>query len=355
MDPAPTTAVGSAEARMFVELEDAFHRARGRAGLGPGRLWLALGGGSVAVEVVGERLFDRITPALAHLATEESTGTPDLSVSLWDADESGIPGPPSAPGRDPTARALISASRDGRFVLQRRTHAVVGQDRVRRAVVGSFRDVDRLPLYDRGRPLHPQLLLWNQDRGAPPLHAGLVARAGRGALFVGEGGSGKTTSTLACLLHGFDFLGDDYVSLLKEGRAFAGHGVYGSTHVDPGHLARFPELHARALHPLWANEDKAVVFLADVHPERLVRESSIDALFLPTVKLGRTSVHPATPAEALLRLVQGALALAPHAGSGGMEPLFELASSVPAFWLDLGADLDEIPTTVAHTLDALPA
>ncbi|MGH7567190.1 MAG: hypothetical protein ACREK2_10210 [Gemmatimonadota bacterium] len=354
MNSTPTTAVGSAEARAFAAMEDGFRRARDRASISR-CLRLAVGGGSVAIEVVGNRLFEQLTPALAHLAVEEDGRAPDLSVSLWDADESGIAVPPPAPGDDPTARAIVSASNDGRFVLQRRTHAVVGQDRARRAVVGWFRDVDRLPLYDRGRPLHPQLLLWNQDRGAPPLHAGLVARAGRGALFVGEGGSGKSTSTLTCLLHGFDFLGDDYVSLSKDGRGgFAGHGVYGSTHVDPDHLARFPELHARAVHPLWENEDKAVVFLADVLPERLARESPIDALFLPTVKSGRTSVRPATPAQALLRLVQGALALAPHAGSGGMEPLFELAASVPAYWLDLGADLDEIPLTVARTLDALP-
>jgi hypothetical protein len=38
-----------------------------------------------------------------------------------------------------------------------------------------------------------------------------------------------------------------------------------------------------------------------------------------------------------------------------MEPLFELASSVPAFWLDLGADLHEIPRAVARTLDTLSA
>ncbi|MGH7587797.1 MAG: hypothetical protein ACRELU_04305, partial [Gemmatimonadota bacterium] len=274
---------------------------------------------------------------------------------LWDADHSGIPGPPPAPGSDPTDRAISSASDDGRFILQRRTHAVVGQDRARRTVFGSFRGVDRLPLYDRGRPLHPQLLLWNQDRGAPPLHAGLVARAGRGALFVGEGGSGKTTSTLACLLHGFDFLGDDYISLSNDDRGgIVGHGVYGSTHVEPGHLARFPELQRHAVHPLWENEDKALVFLADVLPERLARESPIDALFLPSVRSGPARVRPASPAQALLRLVQGTLALATHAGTGGMEPLFELASSVPAFWLDLGADLDEIPVTIAKTLDALP-
>jgi hypothetical protein len=359
MDTAPSAsaAVGSPEALAFVALEEGFRRARSRGGLEIRRLRLALAGGAVSLEVAGPELFDRLTPALAHLATGESADdpAPDLSVALWDADKGGISGPSPAPGSDPTGTALVSASPDGRFVLQRRSHAVIAQDRAAGAVVGWFRDVARLPLYDQGRPLHPQLLLWNQDRGAPPLHAGLVARAGRGALFVGEGGSGKSTSALACLLDGFDFLGDDYVSLLEGDHGFVGHGVYGSTHVDPGHLARFPELHARAVRPFWETEDKAVVFLADVLPERLARESPIDALFLPIVRSGPTRVRPATAAQALLRLVQGALALATHAGSGRMETLFRLAESVPAFWLELGEDLAEIPAAVGRTLDALPA
>src|SRR5688500_11483592 len=291
MCPTPATTAGSAASNAFAELAETFRLARDRLA-GSRRLQLALGGGTAAIEVAGDRLFDRITPAFGHLAIASDGRAPDLSVSLWDADESGIAGPPPAPGDDPTARAIVSASSDGRFVLQRRTHAVVGQDRARRAVVGWFRDVDRMPLYDRGRPLHPQILLWNQDRGAPPLHAGLVATSGRGALLVGQGGSGKTTATLACLLNGFDFLGDDYVSLRKgDGGEFVGHGVYGSTHVDPHHLTRFPELFARAVFPQWESEDKAVVFLGEALPERLARESPIDALFLPTVKTGRTAVR----------------------------------------------------------------
>ena len=357
MDSAHFTAVDSPEARAFDEIQEGSRRARSRSG--PRRLQIALAGGTVAVEVSGAALFDRITPALAHLTPaggSRDDSEPDLTVALWDADEGGMVGPPPAPGSDPTGRAQVSASADGRFVLQRRTHAVIAQDRARGAVVGWFRDVDRLPLYDRGRPLHPQLLLWNQDRGAPPLHAGLVALAGRGALLVGEGGSGKTTSALTCLLHGFDFLGDDYVSLLEDERGgFVGHGVYSSTHVDPDHLAHFPELRARAVDPFWENEDKAVVFLADVFPKRLARKSPIDALFLPTVRSGPTRVTPASPAEAGLRLVQGALALAPHAGAGRVEALFALAAAVPAFRIDLGENLAEIPAAVARTLDALPA
>lgn len=358
---ATPTAPGFAEARAFDALARDFARARAVPGVEVHRLSFPLAGRPATVEIAGAALFDRLAPALSHLATEDpgQGGARGFTASLWDADATGVPGVAPAPGDDPTAPALVAVSPDGRWVVQRRTHAVVGHDRARGAVTGWFSGVARLPLYDRGRPLHPQILLANQDRGAPPLHAALVARDGRGALLVGAGGSGKTTASLACLLAGFDFLGDDYISLLRDDRGrFVGHGVYSSTHVDPVHLRRFPALHARAIPPSWAGEDKAVVFLRDVVDRvagcgRLARERAIDALFLPSVAGGATRVAPATAAEAGLRLVQGGLALAPHAGASGMAELFELAAAVPAFRLDLGSDLAAIPRAIGAALDAL--
>ena len=360
MESTPT-ALGCAEARAFDALARDFARARSLPGVEVRRLSFTLAGRPATVEIAGAELFDRLAPALSHLATDapQTARARGFSATLWDADATGIRNVPAAPGDDPTAPAHVTVSADGRFVVQRRTHAVVGHDRARGAVAGWFSGVARLPLYDRGRPLHPQILLANQDRGAPPLHAALVARGGRGALLVGAGGSGKTTASLACLLAGFDFLGDDYISLLRDDRGrFVGHGVYSSTHVDPVHLRRFPALHAFAVPPSWEGEDKAVVFLRDVVDRvagcgRLVRERPIDALFLPSVRGGSTRVVPATAAEAGLRLAQGGLALAPHAGASGMAELFELAAAVPAFRLDLGPDLAAIPKAIGAALDRL--
>ena len=69
MRSTPDAAVGSAETGAFADLESRFRLARERLA-GSRRLRLALGGGTAAIEVAGDRLFDRITPALQHLAIE---------------------------------------------------------------------------------------------------------------------------------------------------------------------------------------------------------------------------------------------------------------------------------------------
>jgi hypothetical protein len=52
--------------------------------------------------------------------------------------------------------------------------------------------------------------------GRFPLHAGCVARQGRGVLLAGTSGSGKSTLTAALVRDGWDFLSDDTVFLTRE-------------------------------------------------------------------------------------------------------------------------------------------
>jgi hypothetical protein len=46
-------------------------------------------------------------------------------------------------------------------------------------------------------------------QGLVPLHAACVGRGGRGFVLMGASGSGKSTVSLQCLLHGFDFVSED--------------------------------------------------------------------------------------------------------------------------------------------------
>jgi hypothetical protein len=62
-----------------------------------------------------------------------------------------------------------------------------------------------------------------------PLHAGCVARAGRGVLLVGASGAGKSTLTLQCLSAGMDFLAED--SVLIEPRSLRATGLASFLHL----------------------------------------------------------------------------------------------------------------------------
>lgn len=155
-------------------------------------------------------------------------------------------------------------------------------DRKAQHVVGWTVSSKALSLYERGKPLLLLLSLWYHDRDMRVIHSGLVSRNGRGVLFPGMGGSGKSTSTLACLVGGFDYLGDDYTGLqvLADG-SFIGHSLYNSTWLEPDHMAHFPLLPPHAIRSSRPEENKCLVLLAPLFPKQLPRSVPIRSWRFP--------------------------------------------------------------------------
>ena len=238
-----------------------------------------------------------------------------------------------------------SHSADGARVSHRKSQVWYAFDRNRARIVGWIGDAQRLTQHQVGRPLHSELLLWHSDQGVLTLHAGFVARNGTGVLLAGPSGSGKSTAALACLLAGLDYLADDYVGIEATNGSFVGHSFYCSTHVAPDHLERFPVFFQHGIAGTVGWEDKLLVLLSDVAPDRLRADARIQAIALPRVAGSPdTVIRPATKVEAFARV-------APQiARPDGPARIRQLVEAVPSYWLELGRDLDQIPERLASML-----
>ncbi|HYN21881.1 MAG TPA: hypothetical protein VE078_13040, partial [Thermoanaerobaculia bacterium] len=269
--------IGSAEGTSapVLEMAAAFEDAAARDPQGPLMRWYRLAGRPVCVRIAGRRFAERITRAFSHL---EASGEPgraaQLSIELWDAEETGVPRPIRY-FRDAFDRTwpfgnFVQASSADESVVGFQSHQAASLlDRRAGRIVGCVESFDRLSLYERGKPLQPLLFAWSSDHDVLPVHAGLVARNGKGILFGGAGGSGKSTTALMSLHAGFDYLGDDYIGLPPfQGGVSEAFSFYNSTWLDPDHLKRFPWLARHAIYGM-PHEDKALVLLADVMAERL--------------------------------------------------------------------------------------
>ena len=316
-------------------------------------------GHSVRIRIVGRKLAEHLARPLTHLETDRLNSTAaHLTIDLWDEEETGIPCPVPSTYNDLSSRwtvgdGFLTGSPDGRFVVYQLQQAMTWLDRKNQHVIGWTASGRQLSLYERGKPLHKLLSVWYDDRDVRVIHAGLVSRNGQGVLFAGMGGSGKSTSALACLHAGFDYLGDDYIGLqaLAEG-SFVGHSLYNSTWFEPDHMKCFPLLPPHAIRGNHPWEDKFLILLSDVFPDRLARTASIRVLALPRIiNASRSLTRPASKGEALLRLAPSSLlALAPRPGARALERLAKLVEHVPSYWLELGRDLSEIPERVQELL-----
>lgn len=321
-----------------------------------------IGGRAVRQNAVGRELAERTRRAFAHLrADDPGVHPPALTIDLWDGEATGASLPrgtilDAIPGWH-EGGGMSTISSDSRYYVHSLFESRAILDRKAGRILCWTASARRLSLYERGKPLRVLLSVWLHDRGIQLVHAALVSSRGRGVILPGRGGAGKSTSALACLLAGFEYLGDDYIGLEPNADgSFAGHSLYDSTWLDPEHLLRFPSLVPHAITGVISWERKRLVHLSSLFRGRLARCAPIRLLALPRVAGAATRTRRASRAEALLAVAPTSVfELTPRVGAPGVQRLAALVSRLPTYWLELGEDLDEIPHRVEALLDELGA
>jgi hypothetical protein len=342
----------------FGRVEMGFDQARRHAPGSYRETHYVFAGKSVRMRIVGDTLATHVEAPLSHLRAADPAAPPQLTIDLWDVHETAVSGLPAmvshAAGKTwDLLHDVFAASPDGRIVSHELRGSVTWLDRQTQSIVGWYANGGDLSLHQRAKPLQLLLALWANDRGLQAVHAGLVARNGRGVLIPGSSGSGKSTAALACLGAGYTYLGDDWIAI---GRAadgsILGHGLYSSAFLEAAHATRFDLLRAHTLAPKHASDTKSLVLLSHLFPQRLGDSTTLCALALPRISDTRaTRCLPASKKEALLKLLPSSIfTMRPRPDRAGAERLAAIVDHLPAFWLEIGVDLSAIPQRMDEIL-----
>jgi hypothetical protein len=283
------------------------------------------------------------------LDTREGSGARDVALAIDVAS-----GAPVAVELDAGTAGAGTVVSDARFVLHLTPGFAAGLDRLTGRVVALLRSADDLPHWERAKPLATLLGVWCHDRGVRIVHTGMAARDGAGVLFVGQSGSGKSTASLACLVAGFDFLGDDSVGLrLCDDGGFVGVRLYATATLERDHLERAVLVGTRAIGPRDAR-NKAIVTFADRPPGRIASSAAVRAVLLPRLTdAPHTTLRRASASEALLALAPSSIVRRAVPGATLLGDLARLVAAVPCFWLEMSRRPDEIPGCVERLLREL--
>jgi glycosyl transferase family 2 len=320
--------------------------------------YFRFGGAPVCMRVAGDALAGHLTRSFEQLLADDvdPAGPFALTIDAWDRASTGLgcPGVPMPPEQTLLLdEGLITSYGDGLIVRYERGHYVNTIDRLSRDIFTCRADGNDQALYERAKPFPHELELWYRDQGVQQLHAGLVARDGRGVLFIGPSGSGKSTCTLACALDGFDYLGDDHngLQMTRDGRCI-GHSFYNAARIGVGHLANFPELRAYEVPPHNQYDHKSLVFMTHVRPGHVASTCEIVAVVMPRiVPDGPTRFRRASKVQTLIALAPSTLKVPMGAGFGGFINLTEFIPKMPCFLLECGPDVRQIPQSVHRILD----
>jgi hypothetical protein len=342
----------------FCRTHEAFHRALEAGGDAVTESYFTFAGRAVRARIVGRDLANHVARAFAHLAGPVCP-TPRLTIDLWDQGETGIEYPEGEPPDqtehiDVESKAgdgMVTGYRGAAVLRYRIPGAVTWLDRRANHILGWRRSAQSTRVHERSKPFPVLLAIWYFDQEIHVVHAGLVAKRAQGLLIGGASGSGKTTTALACALGGFDYLGDDHVGLGQAGGEFVGYSLYNGVRIAPGHGERFPATLPFVVESDNPKDDKRLVLLADIPGVQVTQHAGVRAILLPrVVGRGPSRVVAASRRDALLRLAPTSVFTPFGPGSRGFRRLADLVESVPAYWLDLGAEVSEIPAAVGQIL-----
>lgn len=340
----------------FEEVREAHAKAVDR--IGSIDLPLDIAGKAVTISFASEDLSEQLTPALAHRTRTETAANPVFRLLAFDSTSSGVtpPSPPWGPNDYRQKGRIRGFNRDGI-----RTAFHIGDVNVlsmfdEESGVGLFWTADgrRLPSQHIGSPFLIVLQWWAESQGLTLVHAGAVGTSDGGVLLAGAGGSGKSTTALACVdAPGFHYVSDDYCLLETEDGDRA-HSIFSSGKLDDHSLALLPHLGPMASNKDRPAGEKAVIFLSHSKPEALASSLPVRAILLPRpAGSGATTYRPASPANALRALAPSTIFQLTGAGNRAFSEMASLVRRLPSFELCLSEHMRDSPSTVASIIEAL--
>jgi hypothetical protein len=317
-----------------------------------------IGGQVVRLNFASQALVPRITPALEHLRVEPGEDA-QLEVCLWDSASTRTPFPPHpwsgegavaiAQDFDPGEGRIYFHDDRLRMYFYLEEMALFLDENSRRAIFW-VPDAAGLPIHETAAPLRSLLHWWFGDESTQFVHAAGVGTPQGGVLLVGRGGSGKSTSTLACLGSGLQIAGDDYCLVTNRGNPVV-HSLYCSAKIEPGFLSRLPSYSMTAGRTFDDGGDKSVVYLCNLNHAQIILQFPLLALFIPRITGGQdTSLRPAPAMHGLKALAPSTIFQLVEPGEKAFRALARLARQVPSYYLDLGTDLRQIPGVIMDYL-----
>src|SRR5262249_46334384 len=187
---------------------------------------------------------------------------------------------------------------------------------------------------------------WMELNGAQLIHGAAVGCDGRGVLIPGRAGTGKSSTSLACLANGLDFVADDYLAVTLHPAPRA-HSLFCTAKVEQRSLDLFPGIAERCRLLQAPGFDKAVIFIADEFRHRFQKSLAITQVFTPKIS-GKieTSIEAADPVQIEGALASGTLMHLPHVGKQTVEFLARISRELPISTIHLGSDRGKIAVAI---------
>jgi hypothetical protein len=188
------------------------------------------------------------------------------------------------------------------------------------------------------------------------IHGGAIGTERGGLLLGGKGGSGKSTTALACLDSALLYAGDDYSLVELSAPPFV-HSLYNTAKVKgEADLYRFPWMSPRICNGerIGPDAEKPMIFLHEHRPDKIITGFPLKAVVLPRFIPGtkKCEVITLAPESAFRAIAQSTVAQLTGAGSEALRAMSRIVHRVPCYLVKLGEDLSDVSKTMVEVLES---
>ncbi len=300
----------------------------------------------------GASMSRRITPAFDHLLSNNQNA-PFVKIRVWDSASTGVelPRPPFEVGKSLYGGDMWTAE-TGRYklVYQAINGTLSFFDKTQNEAIYWYYDAALFPYFESGAPLRMVLNWCLGAIGYQLVHAGAVGTEYGGALLVGKGGTGKSTTAFACLDSGLKYAGDDYCVVENSTQPMA-HCLYNTGKLNAEDIYRFPKLMPALQNYNRLDTEKALYFFYSHFPQLIENALPIRAILIPEISENiEPAITRASPAECFLALAPSTMFQLRGADHPVHKNISDLVKNVPGYKMELGKDINQIPGLVGSLI-----
>jgi hypothetical protein len=312
-------------------------------------------GVAISMEIAGAALEPALTRALGHLSVAGPL-EPTLRLRAWDTESTGVGLEPSR--WDPFNFGPLGEIRDVESSAVFANFADPGIlslfDRDRATAYYWTARASNLPGWEHAAPARSLLGAMLRPNDRHLVHGAAIGVNGSGALLVGHGGAGKSSTAMACLARGHAFLGDDYCAVSEDPEPTV-HSIFSSSKLLPADAALLTPPLGATRYAGGPGDEKEILFFAERRPSALLpRALPLRAIFAPRLGDGAaTNVRAIRPMNAVLPVLTSTAAQTPGVGGELLVALSRLARALPCFELRLGSNRTGVIEAIERTMEGV--
>ncbi len=313
------------------------------------RFYYDVAGTTICLEFASDSMIGILTPAIEHLKVAQ-TDNPDCTIHIWDTESSGIEMiPPPCEKSHFTDRGDIWGFNSKRIktAFHWSEFSVNVMDMASNRGVYWVNKPKQLPYWVYSSPLRTMFNWWMEKNGGQLLHAAAVGTDEGAVLITGKGGVGKSTTALACLNAGMNYLADDYL-IVKNEPAPTVFSLYNTGKLNRGEKTKFSKLRKFAGPLIQEDQEKDVLFFYPELKDQILKSLPVKAILEPEIKHQRETLFKNISYWRIQRAVSfTTMSQLPGVGQHTHDFINRLCSSIPSYRLEPGTEIAEIPVAIS--------